>query len=285
MDWAAQGGVLALLLICAVLFIEECGVPVPMLPGDGLLVAGGVLAASGRVSPLVFFPAATLAMCGGALIGHSWSGTYGGPVLGRFARRVGAERHFNAARGRLVATGAWGILVCRLIPGLRVYTNLAAGTAGVRRRTFAAGMVPAVLVWVVGFGALGMALGTPIERLMAATRGGMLLCALFVLVGAATLIVARHLPPRRAHAQDDTTRPSWRLVGAVALDLALVAALATLAAELVELLAKGGELETVASLGLLVTGGCLVYVALSRRTAGSTAGEGLLRVSYRGRRG
>jgi membrane protein DedA with SNARE-associated domain len=283
-DWAAQGGVLALLVICGVLFIEECGVPVPLLPGDGLLVAGGVLVASGRVSAVAFFPVATAAMCSGALIGHAWSGAYGGPVLGRFARRVGAERHVDTARARLVATGPWGILVCRLIPGLRVYTNLAAGAAGVRRRTFAAGMVPAVLAWVVGFGALGMALGTPIARLIATTRGGVLLCALFALAGAATLIAARHLPPRRAGATNGAG-PLWRLVAAVAVDLALVAALATLAAEVTEAVVARGELETVASLGLLITGGCLVYVALSRRTAGNTAGEGLLGVSYRGRRG
>lgn len=284
MDWATQGGLLALLAICGVLFIEECGIPVPLLPGDGLLVAGGVLVASGRLSAIAFFPVATLAMCFGALIGHAWSGAYGGPVLGRFARRVGAERHFDDARNRLVATGPWGILVCRLIPGLRVYTNLAAGTAGVRRPTFVAGMVPAVLAWVVGFGALGMALGTPIERLMAATRGGVLLCALFALFAAATLIVARHLPPRRARASD-ARRPLWRLVAAAALDVALVGALATLAAELIEAVVARGELETAASLGLVVMGGCLGYIVLSRRTAGTTAGEGLLRVSYRGRRG
>jgi membrane protein DedA with SNARE-associated domain len=283
-DWQVQSGLLAVLLICSVLFVEECGVPLPMLPGDGLLVAGGVLAASGRLSPLLFFPAATVAMCAGALIGHGWSGAYGGPLLHRVAHRVGASRHFEAARSRLVATGPWGILVCRLIPGLRVYTNLAAGAAGVNRRTFATGMVPAVLVWVVGFGALGMLLGRPIERLLAATRGGILLSALFALVAAATLVAARHLPPRRVGASGRSTA-LWRMLAAVAVDVALVATLASLGAELAEALLAGGELETVAGLGLFVMGGCLAYVALSRRTAGATAGEGLLRVSYRGRRG
>jgi membrane protein DedA with SNARE-associated domain len=60
-----MNGMAAMVLICAVLFAEECGVPLPLLPGDLLLVAGGIIAATGHLSLSLFIAATTLAMCGG----------------------------------------------------------------------------------------------------------------------------------------------------------------------------------------------------------------------------
>jgi membrane-associated protein len=284
MHWLLHlSGLAALLVICGVLFVEECGVPLPVLPGDGLLVLGGILVGAGKVEPVLFFALATVAMVSGALIGHAWSGAVGGPALRRAAERLGGARHFEAARSRLLGAGPWGVLVCRLVPGVRVYTNLVAGAAGVSRRTFATGLVPGVLAWVVGFGTLGILVGHPVERFLLASRGGMMLTTLLVVIIIIALVAARYLPPRRT---SQSARPPsmWRLSAAVLLDISLVAAAASIGTEIVESMLRTGELQTVLGVALLLAVGSVVYVTASRRTGGATAGEGVFRVSYRRRR-
>src|SRR5205807_86377 len=82
-------------------------------------------------------------------------GAVGRPALGRLAARLGQRERFDAVLRRLEGSGWVGVLVCRLLPGMRVYTNLAAGIASVRRSSFAAGLVTSVLAWTVGFSLLG----------------------------------------------------------------------------------------------------------------------------------
>lgn len=52
------GGDVLVAVIAGLLFVEEAGVPLFFAPGDLLLGLGGVAIASGRVSAVVFVPAA-----------------------------------------------------------------------------------------------------------------------------------------------------------------------------------------------------------------------------------
>jgi membrane protein DedA with SNARE-associated domain len=51
-------GTAALVLICVLLFAEEAGIPLPLVPGDALLITAGLLIVNGSLSPWVFLPAA-----------------------------------------------------------------------------------------------------------------------------------------------------------------------------------------------------------------------------------
>ncbi|HEY2704653.1 MAG TPA: VTT domain-containing protein [Candidatus Dormibacteraeota bacterium] len=273
-----MNGALAMLLICAVLFAEESGVPLPLLPGDLLLVAGGVMAATGHLSLPLFIAATTLAMATGGMIGHAWSGAVGRPALGRLAARMGQRERFDRILGRLEVSGWVGVMVCRLLPGMRVYTNLAAGIAAVRRRTFAAGLVVSVLAWTVGFSLLGFLVGRPAEHAIHRMQGAVPSLLLASVLAMAIVAALLHLPGRRLPA-----RPRGRLRVAFAglVDLAVASGGVALVLEAIEQLprqdAPAGMLRQCAIGGAVI----LVYVAVARRAAGATAGEGLLGISYR----
>jgi membrane-associated protein len=255
-----MNGMAAMVLICAVLFAEECGVPLPLLPGDLLLVAGGIIAATGHLSLAVFIAATTLAMCGGGIIGHGWSHALDGVLR------------------RLEVSGWAGVMVCRLLPGMRVYTNLAAGIAGVRRSSFAAGLVTSVLAWTLGFSLFGFVVGRPAAHAIHRMQGALPALLLASVLAMVILAALRHLPGRRLRSRP--RRGHLRVACAGLVDLALASTVVAFVLEGVEQLPRQG------GAGLLpqcAIGGAVIltYVAVSRRAAGATAGEGLLRVSYR----
>ena len=135
-------GLIALATIVALLFIEDAGAPLPMFPADGLLIAGGVLIATGAVRIWVALPVLVVGDMVGATTGYYWVRLLGRRALDAVARRLGMTRLIDTLAVRLQAAGVPGIFVARLIPGTRAYTNLVSGAIGVRPRTFLAGMLP-----------------------------------------------------------------------------------------------------------------------------------------------
>lgn len=283
MQWIGSGaGLTALAGLCFVLFLEEAGVPLPFLPGDALLVGGGILVASGRTSALGFVASATASMVAGAVVAHAWARAVGRPVVDRVATRFGVKRHLDSATARLRSAGAVGVAVCRLIPGLRVYTNIAAGAADIPRRTFVLGAIPSVLAWVLGFGMLGVTAGRPIERLLVRTRHGAVVGVVIVAMALLIVSVARRLPARGSRPHQPASH--GRIGAAVVVDLAIVTAAVAAIAEGLEGVLGTGDTAAWDALTLPVGVATLAYITISRRTAGITAGERLLGVSYRRQR-
>jgi membrane protein DedA with SNARE-associated domain len=76
-------GALATAVLCLLLFTEETGVPLPLAPGDLVLIAAGILIASHRLSPCAFVPAAIVSPTLGGLVGYSWARLLGWRGRGR----------------------------------------------------------------------------------------------------------------------------------------------------------------------------------------------------------
>lgn len=81
-------GPLAVAVICLLIFVEEAGVPLPMFPGDGLLLVAGIMMSAGQISPWLFLPLAFAACVSGALICYLWSRHVGQERLERLADRL-----------------------------------------------------------------------------------------------------------------------------------------------------------------------------------------------------
>jgi membrane-associated protein len=275
-------GAIAVLLICGLVFIEESGVPLPMLPGDGLLVALGVLAANHAVDAHDAVPALCIAAITGALLGYGWARAIGRQGLDALARRLRAGELIDRAGRRLRAAGAGGIVVCRLLPGLRVYSSLVAGATGMEPRVFVAGLVPAVVIWVVGFVALGYAVGVPAEHLL--SHGQQVALNAVVILGLAlgAYVGVRHIPARErgrnalAHAH----RP-WRLGIALTVDATIVAGVIAALTDLVHDTLGWGDPDGLIDFGLVALIVTLAYVAAARVGTGGTAGESVLGLTYR----
>lgn len=278
-----HGAVLALLL-CGLLFIEETGIPLPLISGDLLLVSAGLFIAGGRLSLWSFLPLAILATTLGALVGHGWTRLLGETGLRKLAAHFRLGRHLDSLARRLHAWGAPGITLCRLIPGLRINTTLVAGAVGVERGRFLLGVFPAIVLWIVGFTTLGALAGAPVLHLLGRVDHLALRGAVLALLGLAAYLAARHIPalPDR----DGTLHPAparGRLVLAAAIDLlaiaSVVAGLDAVAHALLHVERIDGWSDAITTISL--TG--LAYLALARGASGLTAGEALFRITYRAR--
>lgn len=264
-------GAFAIALIWLLVAVEEAGVPLPMFPGDGLLLTAGVLLATGRASPWVFMPVAFAADVAGSLAGYAWAKRLGARGLEGVAGRFHAAGHLSRASDRLRRSGPMGVVVGRLLPGTRVYTNLVAGAVGMPPLTFVAGLVPSSLVWLAIFTGLGYALGQRAAAYLHQAETLILLLAVqFVLVVGLLYGLRRIRPPQAVR-----TSSRARLLLAVGIDLVVVSVIAATLRLVILPRGIGVTLAVVVS--------AVLYVLSARVAAGSTAGERLLEVSYAGR--
>jgi membrane protein DedA with SNARE-associated domain len=120
-----------------------------------MLITAGVLAATGAVPLWILLPVLVLVDMAGATLGYLWVRTLRRSALRRPAERLERSRVVAVLTDRLRAAGAPGVFLTRLVPGTRVYTNLAAGLIDLRPSTFLLGMLPAAALWVSGITLLG----------------------------------------------------------------------------------------------------------------------------------
>jgi membrane protein DedA with SNARE-associated domain len=271
-------GAAPLAAICLLLFLEEAGVPLPIAPGEAVLLGAGLLIATGTVPFWLAMPAECVAVLAGVVTGYTWARAIGTERLRRLADRFGAGKPFDSVTERLREASILQIAVSRLIPGLRIYTTLAAGAVGVDLWRFLLGVVPAIAVWVTGFTLLGVFVGIPAERVLGrfeayAVRLGLVLAGLvvgYILIDRLPWITAPHSRPPEV--------PRWKVVAAAVVDLLLVVFVMVALGLLTGLEAL--EPDSVVSAATVIGVLSLVYLFIARRSVGRTAGEALLRVHY-----
>jgi membrane-associated protein len=177
-------------VLCLLIFVEECGVPVPLAPGDLLLAACGLAIRNRGLDPLVAVPAVYLTTIAGAMTGREVFDVAGARLLRRLTRSTRFGGGLDRAE-RLVRRGGWpAVLVARITPGLRVTTTVVAGLLRLPRRTFLAGMAPGAALYVAVFVAAGWLVGRPVLGVLlhSVHRAGLGVTALLVvLLSAATI--------------------------------------------------------------------------------------------------
>jgi membrane-associated protein len=275
----------AVIVLCSLVLVEEAGLPIPMAPGDVLLVGAGVLVSTGALDPWSFVPLACLASLGGAMAGYTWARAVGPRGLRALAERLRAGAHLERAAERLGSAGPLTIALCRLVPGLRINTTLVAGALEIRRRTFLLGVVPAILVWVLGFTALGAAAGAPIAHDLGRVEHLSLEGAVLLGIGLAGYLAARHIPATPGDEMPPPTRlHGLRLGLALVVDLAALTLMVSGLDTLVDAALSPRGMDAGLPVSLQVAVAVAVYLALSRVLTRTTVGEALFRVTYRARR-
>lgn len=278
-------GVVALVVLCSVLFAEEAGVPMP-ISGEFMLIAGGVLVGTGALDPWLFLPLAIVCSIGGAFTGYSWARLVGEHGLRTAAERVNQGHRLTKVTARIQRAGTRSIALSRLTPGLRVYTSLVAGAAGVDRRRFLAGVGPLTAVWVIAFTVLGALVGVPASRLLTQLQDLVLQGGLLIVIGVGAYLAVRRIP-RGGRTALARLPDELRVVLAVAVDMALIA---TVVAGVLAIV--GGVLAIaqpripfvdfvwwVELLTIVAVIGVFYSVA-TRRGLTATAGETLLATNY-----
>ena len=271
-------GAVAIALLGGLLFTEEAGVPLPFAPGEVTLLAAGLLIAAGGLDPYVFIPVALVACVAGSLVGYTWARAVGDRGLQSLARRLHQQHALERVSGRVRSAGWAGVAVCRLIPGLRIYTTLVAGAVRVRRSTFVLGMVPATVLWMVVYVTLGVLVGVPIERFFTAVEKLAVQGAILIAMGVGCYVAIRRTPASSGAGLVRLPRLA-RIVVAAAIDIGVVASVSTGLLALGRLFGFGLQAGWVdAVVALLVV--AVFYVVIARRSGGATVGEALLQTSY-----
>lgn len=184
---------LGVLGLAALLFVKEAGVPVP-IPGDLLVLGAGIAAARAPETAVPALAAILVAgYAGGTLQFLLVRGTLRRAFLGLLARvGVPAER-VEAIAARLRRTGARGVAVARMTPGVRVGAIAASGIAGLAAVPFTLGLVAGNTVFVGAHFGLGFVVGPPamavLERFGAAAVA--LVVAVLAVVGAVGWVALR----------------------------------------------------------------------------------------------
>ena len=265
-------------IVCALLFLEETGLPLPVAPGEAVLIGAGLLVASGAVPIWLMAPLAYLAVICGVLSGYTWAHRIGPKRLHALASRLHAGGPYDRAAARLRAASTLQIAASRLLPGLRVYTSLVAGAVGLNLRRFMTGVLPASALWVVAFMGLGLFVGAPMERLFGRFEAYGVRAVAVAVVVVVWVVAARWMPAAKPATAAGPHSGRWRLAVAFVLDLVAVTCVAG-ALSLITNLAgdESGDLAFVAAIFAILG---VLYLVVARQTVGYTLGEALLDVRY-----
>ena len=265
-------------IVCALLFLEEAGLPLPVAPGEAVLIGAGLLVASGAVPIWLMAPLAYLAVICGVLSGYTWAHRIGPKRLQALASRLHAGGPYDRAAARLRAASPLQIAASRLLPGLRVYTSLVAGAVGLNLRRFMTGVLPASALWVVAFLGLGLFVGAPVERVFGRVEAYGVRAIAFAVVVVVWVVAAGWMPAARPAKAAGPHSGRWRLAVAVVLDLVAVSGVAGALSLITNLAGDDyGDLAFVAAIFAILG---VLYLVVARQTVGYTLGEAVLDVRY-----
>ncbi|HEY1420890.1 MAG TPA: VTT domain-containing protein [Candidatus Dormibacteraeota bacterium] len=268
----------AIALICLLLYLEEAGLPLPIAPGEVVLLGAGLLIASRPDLVYLVVPLAYGAVLGGVFTAYSWARWIGPKRLRALARRIHAGGPYDRAAARLRAASPLQIAISRLLPGLRVYTSLVAGAVGLGRRHFFGGVMPASALWVLMFIGLGFFVGVPVEHLISRLAVYSIGVVFILVVAVIWIFAARRLPAARILDSVPEAPARWRLPVALAIDLVSVIAVIVLLSVL-SVLARSDIDDLVFAAGIFAMLS-LAYLLVARYTVGFTLGEALLDIRY-----
>jgi membrane protein DedA with SNARE-associated domain len=193
--------------LAGLLFVKEAGVPVPV-PGDLLVLGAGVAAAADPSSALVTLAVILVAgYAGGILQFLLVRGTMRRTLLA-ILERLGVPRpRIDALADRLRRSGARGVAITRMTPGVRIASIAASGLAALPMASFGPGLVAGNSVFVGGHFALGFVIGVPATAFVTSAGGTVaigIIVALALLGGIGWFVVRR-----RAPAAEPTTFGAW----------------------------------------------------------------------------
>jgi membrane protein DedA with SNARE-associated domain len=186
--------------VTGIVFIESFGVPAP---GETSIIAGSVLAGSGRLNIFVVAVAAFLAAVGGDSIGYVIGRTGGRRLLLRFGKYVGLnERRFTRVEKFMARRGPIMVVVARFVEGLRQLNGVVAGVTNMPFGKFLLYNAIGAALWVGVWSSAGYFAGNHLH----AIEGVIHRYSNVALIVAGVLVAAyvwHHVRRRRAHKAEE----------------------------------------------------------------------------------
>jgi membrane protein DedA with SNARE-associated domain len=158
-NWIVAHGLLAVFVLMAVDAVLPAGGELVMLLGGAL--AAGALGGHQHPSLAAIVLTGSLGYLAGSLVGWAIGRVGGHPLIERHGRwlHLGPERYSRAERW-FDRFGAAFVLVGRFVPLLRSFVSIPAGVLEFPLGIYTALSAAASVVWCLGFGIAGHALGS-----------------------------------------------------------------------------------------------------------------------------
>lgn len=147
-------------ILFAIIFCETGLVVTPILPGDSLLFAVGMIAArpdSGLSLWILYVVLLPAAILGDTVNYHI--GKFVGPKVFSFNLRWLNQRHLEYTQRFFEKHGGKTIILARFLPIVRTFAPFVAGVGTMNYRRFLAYNVVGAFIWVVGIVTAGYLLG------------------------------------------------------------------------------------------------------------------------------
>ena len=170
-----------------VIAIEEAGVPLPV-PGDLIIAYYGWRAAGDPLELAQVIVVCALASTAGTLVPYALAIRFGRRIATRLAGWLDIDKgRVDELMHGVERYGFRGVLVGRLIPGLRVAVSLVAGTAHLPIARFSPAVFVAATIYWTGWVLLGAIIGPRVEDVVSPAYLGLVVVLIPVVVVAAFL--------------------------------------------------------------------------------------------------
>lgn len=164
MYWIGPQGVFAAAVLPAILVIVfvETGLLFPLLPGESLLITGGLLAAGGAMDIRILAPAVAIVAVLGDQTGYLIGRRIGPALFKREDSRFFKKHHVTEAHAFFEKYGPWAIILARFVPFARTFVPVIAGVSYMRYPTYLGFDIIGGLAWGAGMTLTGYFLGSKI---------------------------------------------------------------------------------------------------------------------------
>lgn len=135
----------------------------PILPGDSLLFASGILASQNYINIyftiFIFFIGSFLGSLVGYYIGDKLEDLRKTKWAGKYLEKVFKEKYLNEARDFFKKRGELTIMLCKFVPIVRTFAPVIAGAVNMNYKKFVIYNFIGALIWSITFVCAGYFLG------------------------------------------------------------------------------------------------------------------------------
>ncbi len=156
----AAYGILVYIFLFIIIFMETGVVIMPLLPGDSLLFAVGLIASStGKIDIFIIIPLLIIAALIGDNLNYFIGKKFGDYVQSKekilFLRKV----HIEETERFFEKNGGKTIILARFVPIVRTIAPFVAGAGEMKYRTYLMYCITGAIIWVTSITTLGYFLG------------------------------------------------------------------------------------------------------------------------------
>lgn len=153
-------GIYIYLFLFLVIFVETGVVVMPLLPGDSLLFAVGLIAATtGQIDIFVVIPLLICAALLGDNLNYFIGKRFGDYIQSKEKILFLKKEHIKETERYFEENGGKTVIIARFIPIVRTIAPFVAGAGEMKYRTYLAYCIAGAILWVTSITLLGYFLG------------------------------------------------------------------------------------------------------------------------------